>query len=167
MADAIGSIISDLPLKIISSILFNIVLYFLTRWRNFGILLVFVVFLFFTTLLFVETNKSAILKGEILVFKKRDIKRMRSNKEDEEAYMEDTDMAPLDLTGSTEFSDYSYDYFDRKMLDTANIFHWRDLTYLVKIKSEERVILNNIDGWVKPGEVTALMGASGAGKTTC
>ena len=52
------------------------------------------------------------------------------------------------------------------MLDTANIFHWRDLTYLVKIKSEERRILNNIDGWVKPGEVTALMGASGAGKTT-
>ena len=72
---------------------------------------------------------------------------MRKNKEDEEAYMEDADMAPLDLTGSTEFSDYSYDYYDRKMLDTANIFHWRDLTYLVKIKSEERRILNNIDGW--------------------
>ena len=31
---------------------------------------------------------------------------MRKNKEDEEAYMEDADMAPLDLTGSTEFSDY-------------------------------------------------------------
>ena len=55
---------------------------------------------------------------------------------------------------------------DRKLLDTSNIFHWRNLTYTVKIKSEERVILNNIDGWVKPGEVTALMGASGAGKTT-
>ncbi|KAK6884936.1 Opaque-specific ABC transporter CDR3 [Candida tropicalis] len=140
--------------------------YWKHAWRNFGILLAFVVFLFFTTLFFVEHNKSAISKGEILVFKKKDIKRMRKNKEDEEAYMEDADMAPLDLTGSTEFSDYSYDYYDRKMLDTANIFHWRDLTYSVKIKSEERRILNNIDGWVKPGEVTALMGASGAGKTT-
>ena len=28
------------------------------------------------------------------------------------------------------------------------------------------MILNSVDGWVKPGQVTALMGASGAGKTT-
>jgi len=36
----------------------------------------------------------------------------------------------------------------------------------VKIKSETRRILDNVDGWVKPGTLTALMGVSGAGKTT-
>ncbi len=36
----------------------------------------------------------------------------------------------------------------------------------VKIKSETRRILDHVDGWVKPGTLTALMGVSGAGKTT-
>ena len=53
------------------------------------------------------------------------------------------------------------------MLETGgHTFFWRNLTYQVKIKTEDRVILNKVDGWVKPGQVTALMGASGAGKTT-
>lgn len=28
------------------------------------------------------------------------------------------------------------------------------------------MLLNNVEGWIKPGQMTALMGASGAGKTT-
>ena len=34
MADAIGSIIADLPLKIISSVLFNIILYFMVNFKE-------------------------------------------------------------------------------------------------------------------------------------
>ena len=41
-----------------------------------------------------------------------------------------------------------------------------DVCYDVKIKSETRRILDHVDGWVKPGTLTALMGVSGAGKTT-
>ena len=46
------------------------------------------------------------------------------------------------------------------------IFSWKDVVYDVKIKKETRRILNHVDGWVKPGTLTALMGVSGAGKTT-
>ena len=46
------------------------------------------------------------------------------------------------------------------------IFSWKDVCYDVKIKGENRTILNHVDGWVKPGTLTALMGVSGAGKTT-
>lgn len=38
--------------------------------------------------------------------------------------------------------------------------------YDIKIKKEPRRILDHVDGWVKPGTLTGLMGVSGAGKTT-
>ena len=41
-----------------------------------------------------------------------------------------------------------------------------DVCYDIKIKGEPRRILDHVDGWVKPGTLTALMGVSGAGKTT-
>lgn len=37
------------------------------------------------------------------------------------------------------------------------IFHWEDVCYDIKIKSETRQILDRVDGWVKPGTLTALM----------
>lgn len=46
------------------------------------------------------------------------------------------------------------------------VFHWQDICYDIKIKGEARRILDHVDGWVKPGTLTALMGVSGAGKTT-
>lgn len=48
----------------------------------------------------------------------------------------------------------------------TSIFQWEDVVYDIKIKGEERRILDHVDGWVKPGTLTALMGVSGAGKTT-
>ncbi|KAL1845877.1 Multidrug resistance protein [Diaporthe australafricana] len=44
------------------------------------------------------------------------------------------------------------------------IFHWKDLGY--EIKDHQGKILNNINGWVKPGTLMALMGVTGAGKTS-
>ena len=40
------------------------------------------------------------------------------------------------------------------------------MNYDIKIKKEPRRLLDDVDGWVKPGTLTALMGVSGAGKTT-
>ncbi|KAJ1922714.1 ATP-binding cassette transporter snq2 [Tieghemiomyces parasiticus] len=46
---------------------------------------------------------------------------------------------------------------------------WQNIRYIVpgpKAKGGEIQLLNDISGYVKPGQMTALMGASGAGKTT-
>ncbi|EGW35495.1 opaque-specific ABC transporter CDR3 [Spathaspora passalidarum NRRL Y-27907] len=135
--------------------------YWKHAWMNFGILVAFVVFLFFTTLICMELNKDAVQGGEILVFKKKNLGYTRRLARDIE-------------TGSLEKLSDIYDFssscldseLDEKMLGAGNIFHWKHLTYTLKVKSETKTILNDIDGWVKPGQVTALMGASGAGKTT-
>lgn len=51
-------------------------------------------------------------------------------------------------------------------VNNKSILTWRNLTYTVHTSDGPRVLLNNVHGWVKPGILGALMGASGAGKTT-
>ena len=46
------------------------------------------------------------------------------------------------------------------------VLTWEDLTYDVPVPSGELRLLKHIYGYVRPGQLTALMGASGAGKTT-
>ncbi|KAF7560407.1 hypothetical protein G7046_g3742 [Stylonectria norvegica] len=52
------------------------------------------------------------------------------------------------------------------LVRNTSVFTWKNLTYTVKTPSGDRVLLDNVQGWVKPGMLGALMGASGAGKTT-
>jgi hypothetical protein len=51
---------------------------------------------------------------------------------------------------------------------TANqrAFSFKGVSYFVNVDGSEKQLLNNVSGYVKPGQLTALMGASGAGKTT-
>lgn len=53
-----------------------------------------------------------------------------------------------------------------ELLRNTSVFTWRNLTYTVKTSSGDRVLLDNVHGYVKPGMLGALMGSSGAGKTT-
>lgn len=46
------------------------------------------------------------------------------------------------------------------------VLTWEGLNYDVPTPSGQLRLLDNIYGYVRPGELTALMGASGAGKTT-
>lgn len=128
------------------------------KWRNWGILLAFAIFFLFVYVSICEYNKGARQKGEILVFQKSALKKKKT-RDIESGQTEQVNL---------EFSNEKYvdDETNNKLPSTGNIFHWRNLTYEVKIKSDFRCILNDVDGWVKPGQVTALMGASGAGKTT-
>lgn len=49
---------------------------------------------------------------------------------------------------------------------SKSVLTWEDLVYEVPIPTGQLRLLNEITGYVKPGQLTALMGASGAGKTT-
>ncbi|TFK70455.1 hypothetical protein BDN72DRAFT_896460 [Pluteus cervinus] len=47
------------------------------------------------------------------------------------------------------------------------VFTWEKLNYHVPVPGGTLRLLHDVCGYVKPGTLTALMGASGAGKTTC
>lgn len=47
------------------------------------------------------------------------------------------------------------------------VFTWENLNYTVPTAAGPLRLLHDVQGYVKPGSLTALMGASGAGKTTC
>ncbi|PNP74964.1 hypothetical protein FNYG_11688 [Fusarium nygamai] len=52
------------------------------------------------------------------------------------------------------------------LVRNTSVFTWKNLTYTVKTSQGDRLLLDNVQGWVKPGMLGALMGSSGAGKTT-
>ncbi|SCU83633.1 LAMI_0C03972g1_1 [Lachancea mirantina] len=142
------------------------------KWRGFGIGMAYVVFFLGVYLAFTEFNESARQRGEVLVFTRESLKKMKRAKKLESARGDAENSAGMEtginekklLEESGESSTSSFQ--DVKLSQTEAIFHWRNVCFDVKIKKEDRRILNNVDGWVKPGTLTALMGSSGAGKTT-
>lgn len=55
---------------------------------------------------------------------------------------------------------------DGQIVPNTSILAWRQFNYTVSTPSGPRTILQKIQGWPKPGSLTALMGSLGAGKTT-
>ncbi|CAI6324450.1 unnamed protein product [Periconia digitata] len=126
------------------------------KWRNFGILWVFLFGLMFIYLAATELITAKKSKGEVLVFR-------RGHKAFKNKSTDDLESAPAGRNvGAAMDSSDNIAIIERQ---TA-IFQWKDVCYDIKIKNEERRILDHVDGWVKPGTLTALMGVSGAGKTT-
>lgn len=129
------------------------------KWRNLGIMFAFMAFFCFTYLAATEYISEAKSKGEVLLFRRGHSPPASGNASDEET------------GGQTTVADKGHDSGENEA-PVANIhrqtaiFHWQDVCYDIKIKSEHRRILDHVDGWVKPGTCTALMGVSGAGKTT-
>lgn len=124
-------------------------------WRNLGISIAFMLFFLGVYIVLCEFNKGARQKGEVLLFQQSHLKNLRKKGDVEMQVFE------------KEYEESSTPGLDSDIVKpNTNIFHWRNLSYEIKVKKETRKILDDIDGWVKPGQVTALMGASGAGKTT-
>ncbi|KAM0548418.1 hypothetical protein ACHAPJ_009904 [Fusarium lateritium] len=128
------------------------------KWRNVGILLGFLVGFLVIYGFAAEHAKPPRSKGEILVFRKGKMPPSfeKTQKSDVEAQ---TTERPVIAQNGT-------DNATSGLTAGASVFHWEDLCYDIQIKGKDRRLLDNVDGWVKPGLSTALMGVSGAGKTT-
>lgn len=130
------------------------------KYRNIAIIFAFMIFLMVFYLGATELISAKKSKGEVLVFKKGYTPASLKEKSSDE------ETADSGANGAELAKKESYVSASDVIQKQTAIFSWRDVCYDIKIKSEERRILNHVDGWVKPGTLTALMGVSGAGKTT-
>lgn len=131
-------------------------------WRNFGILIAFLVGFMAIYFIATELNSSTSSTAEVLVFRRgHEPAYLKSTSKNSDA--ENT----VDVNATKEVSDTNAHEGDVTVIPPQkDIFTWRDVSYDIEIKGEPRRLLDNVSGWVKPGTLTALMGVSGAGKTT-
>lgn len=113
-------------------------------WRNLGIVIAFMIFFMCVYLIATEYITEAPSKGEVLLFR-------RGNQP--KHLQEDAENTPDAAYRADENAEGTGANIQRQ---TA-IFQWQDLCYDIKIKNEPRRILDNVNGWVKPGTATALM----------
>jgi ABC-type multidrug transport system ATPase subunit len=127
-------------------------------WRNFGILCAFFVVFFVLYIFCSELIRAKPSKGEVLVFPRGKMPAFVKNvrKEDPEEVI-----APEKGAVASEPGDST-----AAIVRQTSVFHWENVCYDIKIKGNKRRILDRVDGWVKPGTLTALMGVTGAGKTS-
>ena len=47
---------------------------------------------------------------------------------------------------------------EEEIVGNASVFTFSDVNYTVKVKGGTRDLLQNVQGWVRPGKLTALVG---------
>lgn len=131
-------------------------------WRNFGILLGFLIFFLALYFVSVELNSSTSSTAEVLVFRRGHVPKYLQDKDgstsDEESGEKNHEVSATEGDESVDAKDL--------LPPQKDIFAWKDVDYDIEIKGEPRRLLDHVSGWTKPGTLTALMGTSGAGKTT-
>jgi ATP-binding cassette subfamily G (WHITE) protein 2 (SNQ2) len=75
----------------------------------------------------------------------------------------------VDSCSSSMLMSFDDDNEDGKRIaeDRAAVLTWKDVSLWVEAPDKKIQLLDDVCGYIHPGEMTALMGMSGAGKTTC
>ncbi|KAF2159353.1 hypothetical protein M409DRAFT_30231 [Zasmidium cellare ATCC 36951] len=138
-------------------------------WRNFGIIFAWWALFAAGTIFF--TSRWSMISGNsgFLVIPREKAKKVKHLVGDEESQPA-ASSASSEKTRSIDFNaekeKEKNNNVDSQLIRNTSVFTWKNLTYTVKTPSGDRVLLDNVQGWVKPGMLGALMGSSGAGKTT-
>ena len=135
-------------------------------WRNFGILWAWWALFVAVTIVATTRWQAASDSGRTLLIPRENMKkRQLALGMDEESQVKEKDAVNNSSADSSDRDTRNGD-LDAQLVKNTSVFTWKNLTYTVKTPEGDRVLLDNVEGWVKPGMLGALMGSSGAGKTT-
>jgi hypothetical protein len=135
-------------------------------WRNFGFLWAFFIFFVFLTALGMELMKPNVGGGAITVFKRGQVPkkveesiatggRAKGDNNDEESGRGN----PV-ATGDAERTK-SDEQVTQEVAKNETVFTFQNINYTIPFEKGERKLLQDVQGYVRPGKLTALMGASG------
>lgn len=132
-------------------------------WRNFGIIMLFTVAFIAISAWLVEVIEWGDgSSGGVTYSRKRHNRKAKpqdeENKSDEVDYRAPPQIADFDATTAAG---------NHQLQKTESAFAWKSLKYSINASGSEKTLLNNVTGFCEPGQLTALVGASGAGKSTC
>lgn len=135
-------------------------------WRNFGFLWVFFIAFVLLTALGMELMKPNAGGGAITVFKRGQVPRNVEKSietgghgdKDEETGATTHVLSEVSGVGDPEKS--NKDVMQR-VAKNETVFTFRDINYTIPYKKGQRKLLQDVAGYVRPGKLTALMGASG------
>ncbi|KAH9222616.1 ABC-2 type transporter-domain-containing protein [Leptodontidium sp. 2 PMI_412] len=122
-------------------------------WRNFGIIIALIIFFLITNMTLGEWVTFGAGGNTAKVFQKPNKERDELNaaliakRDERRAAKGEAQGSEINITSKA-------------------VLTWEGLNYDVPTPAGQLRLLNNVYGYVRPGELTALMGASGAGKTT-
>ncbi|KAK4133652.1 hypothetical protein BT67DRAFT_434638 [Trichocladium antarcticum] len=123
-------------------------------WRDWGIVVALIVFFLVMNIVAGEYVRFGMGGNQAKVFQKPNAERKKLNDELARKKAE-TRKSGAEESDSSQLS-----------IASESILTWENLCYEVPVPGGTRQLLDHVFGYVKPGQLTALMGASGAGKTT-
>ncbi|KAK9451951.1 putative plasma membrane ATP-binding cassette transporter [Limtongia smithiae] len=137
-------------------------------WRNFGIMIGFWIFFSVTYALATEYLRPVSGGGDVLLFKRNE----QSAKMVQSATSALRRVGTLDEKRSSILGDENDDNNAEALqkldesVKSSEVFSWQHVNYTIPVSGGTRKLLDDVQGYVKPGTMTALIGESGAGKTT-
>jgi ABC-type Mn2+/Zn2+ transport system ATPase subunit len=137
--------------------------YYRNVWRNFGILCLFTLVYIAATCWLSEALDWEPGSTGPVQYRKRAKRSQRNFKTSQ-----DEENGPVQGLGSVPpTTQPSCQQPLQAVKGTSSTFTWENLELEVQCGKETRKLLDDVNGYCRPGTLTALVGASGAGKSTC
>lgn len=136
-------------------------------WRNFGIICGFFIFFVVLTAIGMEIQKPNKGGGAVTVYKRGQVPQNVVAAIETGGEVDDLEKSKSNAAG--EFTGEKLDPISsdsdagvKGVASNETIFTWQNVNYTIPVKGGERQLLRDVEGYVRPGRLTALMGASGA-----
>ncbi len=140
-------------------------------WRNFGILIAFWMFFIVVTVYGMESAKPNAAGGAVTIFKRGQVpKKIEENIESGGMLAEDEEKGKIGESAGATTASSSEDGLKREATTSGVakneiVFTFRDINYVIPYEGNERKLLSNVQGFVRPGKLTALMAPGEEGKS--